>query len=183
MKNTKQTIDCYGISSELAPVPCSCLHRSGAGAVYSKASTRPLKRTRLPQVASGGVAAVVPLGQVRSRADACPCESTGVAGNVFRPSPTFSERSQKLTRPRSAKHGQGQLCWLIQKRGQTVLPMAFEGQRDRSLAPGETHSHGVGNGPLRLNQQSHDLLYLGGELSRLVEAPCLPIKLTGGDGA
>ena len=31
------------------------------------------------------------------------------------------------------------------KLGQTVLPTAFEGQRDRVHSPGKTHSHGVGD--------------------------------------
>jgi len=45
--------------------------------------------------------------------------------------------------------------------------MSFEGQRGRNPASGETHSHGVGNGRLRLNQQSQDLLDLSGEWRRL----------------
>jgi hypothetical protein len=44
--------------------------------------------------------------------------------------------------------------------------MVFEGQRDRSHASGDMHCPGVGDGPLRLNQQSRDILYAGAPRSR-----------------
>jgi hypothetical protein len=47
--------------------------------------------------------------------------------------------------------------------GKAVLYTTFEGQRDRGHASGDTHSYGVGDGRLRINQQSHDLLYLCAE--------------------
>ena len=38
--------------------------------------------------------------------------------------------------------------------GKAVLYTTFEGQRDRGHASGDTHSYGVGDGRLRINQQS-----------------------------
>ncbi len=53
-------------------------------------------------------------------------------------------------------------------RGKVVLHTTFKSQRDRVHFFGETHSSGDGDGPPRLNQQSHNILYSGGELTR----PC-----------
>ena len=44
--------------------------------------------------------------------------------------------------------------------GQAVLHTMSRGLKGRRYSPGQTRSHGVGNGPLRLNQQSQDLLGL-----------------------
>jgi hypothetical protein len=45
------------------------------------------------------------------------------------------------------------------KRGTAVSYTTFEGQRDRVHSSGETYSHGVGDRPPQLNQQSHNILY------------------------
>src|SRR5262245_33289311 len=58
-------------------------------------------------------------------------------------------------------------------RRNALLYKTFEGQRECGHALGDTHSHGVGDGPPRLNQQSRDLLYLSEEFSRLAQAHCL----------
>jgi hypothetical protein len=44
------------------------------------------------------------------------------------------------------------------KHGIAVLHMTCEGQSDQGHASSDTHSHGVGECPSRLNQQSHDIL-------------------------
>ena len=51
--------------------------------------------------------------------------------------------------------------------GKAILYRMFEGPRDCLHAAGDPRSYGVGDLPSRLNQQSHDLLYTGGELPRL----------------
>ena len=60
--------------------------------------------------------------------------------------------------------------------GKAILYRMFEGPRDCLHAAGDPRSYGVGNLPLRLNQQSQDILYLFGELSRL--ANCFPAQMT-----
>jgi hypothetical protein len=48
-----------------------------------------------------------------------------------------------------------------------VLHMTCEGQRDRMHSACDPHSHGVGDGPPRINQQSQHMVYVGGEFRRL----------------
>jgi hypothetical protein len=52
-------------------------------------------------------------------------------------------------------------------RGKAVLPRTCERQGDRVHSFGDTHAHGVGDYPSRLNQQSHDFLDTSGDLRRL----------------
>jgi hypothetical protein len=47
-----------------------------------------------------------------------------------------------------------------------VLHTTFEVQRGRIHSPGKTHSYGVGDWPLRINQQSQNFRYVYGLVSR-----------------
>src|SRR5688500_7820214 len=91
-----------------------------------------------------------PLGETSSE--------RGVAGRLVSLASTWSS-AQTWPRPT--------LLVKSKMHGKAVLHTRCEGQSDQGHASGDTHSHGVGDGPLRLNQQSHDLLYVGGEFRRL----------------
>jgi hypothetical protein len=66
-------------------------------------------------------------------------------------------RSDRHREPASFRTDVNDVVTLLGKShtcGPAVLHMISGGQRDRRYSPGEAHSHGVGNGPLRLTQRS-----------------------------